>query len=106
MVVVHKTKLWQPAHFGRPGIHRIKHAGRGGGAVLRVGRQYQHAGDALGFEQLQLRGNRRVAVAHGVAHLDMVTKRCQLLAQHASLLLCPHLQRRALGHPNAGVLGG
>ena len=106
VVVVDEPEFRQPAHFGRPGVNRIKHAGRGGGAVLGIGGHDQHAGHALFFELLQLRRDRRIAVAHGVAHLHVVAQRSQLLAQHARLPLRPHFQRRALGHPDAGEFGG
>ena len=46
VIVIDEPELGQAAHLTSPGVHRIKHAGRGGGAVLRVGRQDQHSGCA------------------------------------------------------------
>ena len=54
VVVVDKAQLGNGAHLARPGVHRVKHAGRGGGRVLGVGRHDQDAGGALGLEFVEL----------------------------------------------------
>ena len=68
VVVVDKAQLGDAAGLTGPGVDRVKKAGRGGGGILRVGRQHQHAGYAFGLERVQLRGDRRAAVAHGPTH--------------------------------------
>ena len=65
----------------RPGVDLVKHASRGGGRVLGVGGQNQHAADAVSLELVQLRGNGGAnlarGVAHGVAHGDTVARLAQ-----------------------------
>jgi hypothetical protein len=94
------------ARVARPGIHGIHHAGGGGGGVLGVQRQHEDAAHASILQGLQLRGNRRLAVAHGRQHLGLYARLAQPAAQHHGLLVRPYRQGRALVGPDAGVLGG
>ena len=57
VVMVDKPKLRQTANIRSPFVHRIKHTGRGGGAVLRIGGQNQHPRDAVELELVKLRCN-------------------------------------------------
>ena len=92
VVVVDEAKFGQAPDFGGPGVDRVKQAGGGGGAVLGVGRHDEHARDALVFEDLELRGDGRVAVAHGVACGHVVAARLQGLAEQLGLLVGPDFQ--------------
>ncbi len=65
VVALHKAQLWNVALGFGPVVDRITHAGGGGARVLGVQRQDQDARGALGFEGIELRGHRRIAVAHG-----------------------------------------
>ena len=93
VVLVDKAKLGNQPRFGSPGIDGIEHAGRRRRAVLGIRRQNQHPRCAVGFQLVELQGNRRVAVAHGVAHFHVVAAHSEVAAQHGGLLLRPDLQR-------------
>ena len=105
VVVVDEAQFGQVAHLGGPGVDRVKQAGGGGGRVLGIGRQHQHAGYARGLERVQLFGDAGLAVAHGIAHRDLVAGRAHPLLQGLRLLLGPDLEWRAFGRPDAGVFG-
>ena len=96
VVVVDKAQFGNAPGALCPLINRIQHAGRGGGRILRIGRQHQHTGYAIGLECIQLRGNGRAAVAHGPAHLHLVLALPQPALQQLGLLVSPEPQRRAL----------
>ena len=81
MVVVHKPQLGNQPCFKAPAVHRVKHAGGGGAAVLRVGGHDQDALNAFSFEGVQLFGDGRLAVAHGVTHCDAEAALLQCVAQ-------------------------
>ena len=106
VVVVHEPQLGHVAGGGGPGVDGVKHAGRGGGRILRVQRQDEDARGALGLQRIELAGDGRVAVAHGVAHQHRVACLAQPAAQQRGLLGRPVRQGRALGRPDAGVFGG
>ena len=93
VVAVDESQLGQVAHLGGPGVDGVKQAGGGGGRILRVSRQHQHPGHALRLEHVQLLGNAGLAIAHGVAHRDVVAGLGQPLLQPAGLLFSPDFQR-------------
>ena len=69
--------------------------------ILRIQRQRHHALDALRFQPVQHRLQRRLAVAHGVDHAH-----CRQVRLHGSgQALRIDRQRRAFGQPDPGVLG-
>ena len=105
MVVVDKAQLRNRAGFLGPHVHRIKHAGRGGGGILRVGRHYQNPCHAVGLQGIELRGNRGAAVAHRPAHHHMVAKLGESRLKQGRLFFSPQFQRRAFRRPDAGVFG-
>jgi len=72
--------------------HGVDHAGGGGAAVLRVGRQHQHARGALCLHLVQHRGNGRVAITHRVAHQQRMPALAQVAQQALGLPLGPRLQ--------------
>ena len=106
VVAVDKAQLGHVARTGGPAVYGVQHARRGGGGVLRVQRQNQDAGGALGLEGVKLAGDRRIAVAHGMAHQHVVPGLAQPAAQQRGLFGSPHRQGRALGGPHAGVFFG
>ncbi len=93
VVMVHKAQFGHSPGTSRPGVNGIEHAGRGGGGILRVQRQDQNARGAFGLQGIELAGNRRIAVAHGVAHQHRGASFAQPAPQELGLLLGPHGQR-------------
>ena len=106
MVVVDKAHLGDEPRFEAPAVDRVKHAGRGGAAVLGVGGHDEHALHAFGFQGVELRWYRWLAVAHGVADCHMVATLLQGGAQRLGLLFGEGFEGRALLGPDAGVFGG
>ena len=107
VVAVDETQLGNMALGARPIVDRVKHAGRGRARVLRVQGQDQDARRAFGLERIEFAGNRRTAIAHGVAHQHVVPGLAQPAAQQQRLARGPMRQRRAvLGVPDRGVFRG
>ena len=105
VVPVDKAKLRDQPGGCRPAVDRVKNTGRGGGRVLRVGRQNQNAAHALRLEHVELGRNGRGAITHGVEHLDLVAALAQPALQKFGLFFGPDFQRRAFRRPDAGVFG-
>ena len=101
VVIVDKAQLGDAASAQSPGIHRIKHAGGGGGRILRVGGNDQHAVDAFLFEFIQHFCHGRGTIAHHQTDLNPTA--APLLMQGISLALRPHFERGAFLCPDAGV---
>ena len=93
VVAVDEAKLRHGAGARRPAVDRVKQAGRGGGGILRVGRQQQHAVDAVCLEDVELRRNRGAAVTHRPAHQNLLAAPQQHLLQQRRLLFGPEFQR-------------
>ena len=106
VVAVDETQFGQRSHPLRPGRDSVDHARGGRARVLRVQRQDQDARHTLCLQGIEFRGDRRVAVAHRIAHRHAVPALAQVAGQQLGLLVGPHPQRRAAGHPDAGVLLG
>jgi len=84
----------------------VHHAGAGTGGELRVGRNHQHAFDAVALELVKNTGDRGLPVAHGPGHKDI--RRAGLpqpALEQLGLPLGMHLERRSFRHPDLGVLG-
>jgi hypothetical protein len=76
----------------------------GAGGVLRVERDDQDARAAGGAHGVELAADRRLAVAHGPAHVELALA-CvgEKAGQQLGLLFGVDLERRAFGSPHAGV---
>ena len=62
VVMVDKTQLGNESRFSGPAVHRVKHAGGAGAAVLRIGGQYQDTCHTAGLEGSQFGRNRWLTV--------------------------------------------
>ena len=101
VVVVDKAQLRYAASAQGPCVNRIEHACGGGGRILWVGGNHQHAVYAFVFEFIQHLCNSWGAIAHHQADLNPTV--APLLMQGIGLALRPHFQRRAFLGPDAGV---
>ena len=95
VIVVHKAQLGHGAGALRPSVDRVKHAGAGGAAVLRIERQDQDAAKTLCFQRLQLAGNARVAIAHTEHHAHAMAALREAALQEQRVFLAPDFERRA-----------
>ena len=75
------------------------------GRVLRVHRDHQYPAGPFGSQVTQNLADGRLAIAHRRGDGDMVAAFAQQALEQLGLALGMHAQRRAFGHPDAGVLG-
>jgi hypothetical protein len=79
----------------------------GAGGVLRVERDDQDARAAGGAHGVELAADRRLAVAHGPAHVELALAGVgEKAGQQLGLLFGVDLERRAFVGPHAGVFFG
>lgn len=104
--LVDEAELGHAALRAAPVVDGIDHARGGGGRVLRVALQHEHALDAFGLQRIEPRADRGIGIAHRIAHRHAVAAPAQHVAQALRLPFAPDLERRALGQPDARVLGG
>ena len=104
--VVDETQLGHVAGALGPLVNGVEQRSGGGAAVLGVGGQHQHAGEAFGLELVQLLCHAGVAIGHGHAHVNVVALFTQKALQQFGLFLRPYHQWGALWRPHAGVFGG
>ncbi len=88
-----------------PGRHCVQRGGRGGRAILRIERHQQDASDVLLGHLVEHTGHRRVAVAHGISHLHMMTQPSHFSGNGLREVGRARLQGRAALGPDRGVLG-
>ena len=104
VIAVDEAPFGQRALAPAPLSHLVEHGGRRRGAVLRIQRQHQDMLDARRLQLVERRVDRRIAVAHRHLHDHAVAALAEIAEQELGLLCRPHGKRRALGHPDAGVL--
>ncbi len=97
VVLGHEAQRRHAARVAGPLQQLVGDAGGGGRRVLRVHRQHQHLRHACFTQLVHHRGDAGVAVAHGVAHHEVVAARGELLG-HAAACRAVHT---ASGEPSA-----
>ena len=104
VIVLDEAQLRQVAAAHRPGSDRIGNARRRRRRVLGIERQHQYPLDTGRPQRVERTGDRGLAVAHPVPHQDRMAALAEIAGEQQRLLLGPDLERRALLHPDRGVL--